>query len=315
MATAFRTFKDLDSDNDGIYDAFESGRETLDSSGRVVSASDSNGLTVGAGTALRDSDADGVVDSRDLDSDNDGLVDLVEALGTDANGDGRIDQFDDNNGDGADDGLQRSVSVVIDSDKDGVPNYRDLDSDQDSLSDILETQGIAADLDNNGVLDNFADGDNDGLDDNLAANPVRERDTDQNGVPDQVDLDSDGDGISDLVEAGGVDIDNDGIVDVLADSDEDGIPDIADASATGGEDSDQDGIDDMFDVTFTSGNDADGDGITDQFDPDNDGNGFVGPGPAEDDGQGVPIDLPDSNNDGTPDIQQSGARTGSSKLA
>ena len=301
-------FKDLDSDNDSIYDAFESGRINIDSNGRLVTGSDRNGLVSGAGNALLDTDADGVVDNRDLDSDNDGLADLLEARGSDSDGDGRIDQFDDLNGDGADDGLQRAVSIVIDSDSDRVPDYRDLDSDQDSLSDLLETQGIAADLDNNGVLDNFIDGNNDGLDDNMAANPVRERDTDQDGVPDQVDLDSDGDGFSDLIEAGGVDIDNDGIVDVLADSDNDGIPDIADASITRGEDSDQDGIDDMFDVTFTSGNDADGDGIADQFDPDNDGNGFVGP--ADDDGQGNPMQLPDSNGDGTPDVQQSGAVSG-----
>ncbi len=301
-------FKDLDSDNDSIYDALESGRNSTNSSGRLVGATGSNGLVDGASNALLDTDGDGVVDNRDLDSDNDGLVDLLEARGSDADGDGRIDQFDDLNGDGADDGLQRVSSVVIDSDSDRTPDYRDLDSDQDSLSDLLETQGSAADLDNNGVLDNFVDADNDGLDDNLAANPVRERDTDQDGIPDQVDLDSDGDGFRDLVEAGGLDIDNDGLVDVLRDSDNDGIPDITDASITRGEDSDQDGIDDMFDVTFTGGNDADNDGIADQFDPDSDGNGFVGP--ANDDGQGVPMNLPDSNADGTPDIQQSDAIAG-----
>jgi len=173
------------------------------------------------------------------------------------------------------------------------------------LSDLLESLGIDEDLDNNGVLDDFFDGNFDGLDDNLAANPVRERDTDRDGSPDQVDLDSDGDGISDLKEAGGPDIDNDGIVDRLLDSDNDGIPFIADASATGGIDSDQDGIDDMFDVDFTGGNDTDGDGIADEFDPDSDGNGFVGP--AEDIGQGIVLELPDADSDGTPDVVQSDA--------
>jgi len=64
----------------------------------------------------------------------------------------------------------------------------------------------------------------------------------------------------------------------------------------------------MFDVTFTGGNDADGDGIADDFDPDNDGNGFVGPG--EDVGQGVEIQLPDEDDDGTPDVVQSDATSG-----
>ena len=298
-------FKDLDSDNDGIYDAFESGRANTDTTGRVIGASGNTGLTEGAGNTLLDTDGDGVVDNRDLDSDNDGLADLLEARGIDSDGDGRIDQFDDVNGDGADDGLQRSTAVLIDTDGDQVPDYRDLDSDQDSLSDLLETQGAAADLDNNGVLDSFFDGNNDGLDDFMMANPVRERDTDRDGIPDQVDLDSDGDGFSDLVEAGGVDIDNDGMVDVLHDTDNDGIPDIADVTQTRGEDTDQDGIDDMFDVSFVGGgNDADGDGIADQFDPDSDGNGFVGP---SEDGQGSPMVLPDADGDGLPDIQESGA--------
>ena len=301
-------FKDLDSDNDGIYDALESGRLVTDSSGRLVTAAGNDGKVQGASNALLDTDADGIVDNRDLDSDNDSLVDLLEARGTDSNGDGRIDQFDDLNGDGADDGLQRATTVVIDTDSDGVPDYRDLDSDQDSLSDLLETSGSAADLDNNGVLDGFSDSNGDGLDDTVAANPVRERDTDRDGIPDQVDLNSDGDGFSDLVEAGGTDDNNDGIVDVLNDADKDGIPDIADVSATGGVDSDQDGIDDMFDVTFTGGNDADGDGIDDQFDPDSDGNGFVGP--LADNGQGNPMQLPDSNGDGTPDVQESAASVG-----
>ena len=303
-------FKDLDSDNDSIFDALESGRLGTDSNGRLTTGTDNNGLVSGAGNALLDTDADGVVDNRDLDSDNDGLADLLEARGTDGDGDGRIDQFDDLNGDGADDGLQRGTTVLIDTDSDRAPDYRDLDSDQDSLSDLLETQGVAADLDNDGVLDNFIDTNNDGLDDNVASNPVRERDTDRDGIPDQVDLDSDGDGFSDLVEAGGIDIDNDGTVDVLNDADNDGIPDIADASVSGGEDSDQDGIDDMFDVSFTGGNDADGDGIADEFDPDNDGNGFVGPSADGQNGQGTVMQLPDANGDGTPDIQESEVRAG-----
>jgi len=109
-------FRDLDSDNDGIFDAFESGRSATDSNGRLVAAFNRNGLAPGASNALRDSDSDGIVDNRDLDSDNDGLVDVVEARGTDSNGDGQIDEFADLNGDGADDGLQRVTTVLIDTD-------------------------------------------------------------------------------------------------------------------------------------------------------------------------------------------------------
>ena len=46
----------------------------------------------GPGTALpnTDTDLDGVNDAQDIDSDNDGIVDVIEAGGTDPDGDGRI---------------------------------------------------------------------------------------------------------------------------------------------------------------------------------------------------------------------------------
>ena len=227
---------------------------------------------------------------------------LLEARGSDADGDGRMDDFSDANGDGADDGIQRTTTALIDTDSDRVPDFRDLDSDQDSVSDLLETHGPGLDLNNDGVPDNFIDTDGDGRDDNSANNPTPLTDTDHDGLPDQVDPDSDGDGVSDLVEAGGVDSDADGIVDSLVDTDADGIPDIVDADQTGGADADSDGIDDVADVDFVAGADSDGDGIIDLLDPDSDGNGFTGP---SDDGQGNPVQLPDTDGDGTPDFQQS----------
>jgi len=299
-------FLDLDSDNDSIYDTGESNHIDSDSDGRLTSSVTVNeqGLAAGAGGALIDTDGDGVIDVRDLDSDNDGIVDLVEARGTDADGNGRLDNFSDANGDGADDGIQLTTTAMIDTDGDHVADFRDLDSDQDSLSDLLETQGASMDLNNDGVLDSFIDTNGDGLDDHLIGNPVMLRDTDRDGIPDQVDLDSDGDGVTDLLEAGGVDNDADGVVDSMLDSDGDGLPDIVDVDQTGGADVDNDGIDDVADVDFARGVDSDGDGMIDLLDPDSDGNGFVGPAIAND-GQGEPTQLPDADSDGTPDFQQS----------
>ena len=57
---------DLDDDNDGIPDTVE-------------------------GTG--DTDGDGIPDYLDLDSDNDGIADVVESGGTDANGDGLVDNL------------------------------------------------------------------------------------------------------------------------------------------------------------------------------------------------------------------------------
>ena len=53
-------------------------------------------------------------------------------------------------------------------------------------------------------------------------------DFDGDGIPNSLDLDSDNDGIFDILEAGGTDADNDGIVDDTNDADNDGLADIYD---------------------------------------------------------------------------------------
>jgi len=57
-------------------------------------------------------------------------------------------------------------------------------------------------------------------------------DFDGDGIPNSYDLDSDNDGIYDIIEAGGTDINNDGLVDNNNDSDQDGMVDIYDAVCT-----------------------------------------------------------------------------------
>ena len=108
-----------------------------------------------------------------------------------------------------------------DHDNDGVPDIVDIDDDNDGVPDLLEychpTEGFAClpngldpsgDADSDGIL-NFedandaavnngcADTNGDGVCDQIAAI----YDTDGDNVPDHLDLDSDNDGISDLVEA------------------------------------------------------------------------------------------------------------------
>lgn len=102
-----------------------------------------------------DTDGDGVVDFLDLDSDNDGIYDLVEAGhgSTDANNDGVIDgppaAFGPN---GLFDGVETSPNssllnyVVKDSDADGLYDFTELDSDGDGCSDVTE----AGFIDSNG---------------------------------------------------------------------------------------------------------------------------------------------------------------------
>lgn len=238
---------DLDSDNDGLLDIQESGIAditTLDSdlNGRIDGDVGANGFADVAESAaesgvagynLLDTDQDGVFDVLDLDTDNDGVPDYREAggaatLDSDANArldgavgiDGLVDSLQatvdqsgyDLNGDG-------TAGFGPDTDGDGKADFRDLDSDADGLSDLIEGGGDDTQPANgDGIVDDFVDANGDGLDDAIAAVPLAVADTDNDDVPNFQDTDSDGDGIPDKVEA-------------LTDSNGDDIPDYLQSSA------------------------------------------------------------------------------------
>jgi gliding motility-associated-like protein len=132
---------DLDSDNDGILDIYENSGSIL----TLIGDSDSDGLDdvfIGA-TTSSDSDLDGILNSFDLDSDNDGIYDLLEsgvtiaqAAALDTNNDGIIDVFVDANTNGIHDSLESLVTP--DTDSDALPNFVDLDSDDDACFDTTE---------------------------------------------------------------------------------------------------------------------------------------------------------------------------------
>ena len=183
-----------------------------------------------------------------------------------------------------------------DTDGDGLPDFLDLDSDQDGLSDIFEAGGI--DSDNDGLVDDLTDDNQDGWSDAVQAAPLPLTDTDVDGAADYLDLDSDNDGLFDLIEAGGADTDDDGLIDLFLDSDGDSIPDQADIDSTEGDDSDGDGIDDLADASITLGDDINNNGIDDSFEADPDGNGRAT----------LVIDnatLPDTDSNGVIDVLQS----------
>lgn len=133
----------------------------------------------------QDTDEDGVKDSIDKDDDNDGIPDIQEIYAGDHDSDGTPDYAD------AEFCATYFVSTGWDCDG-GLPDPSDdIDADETrnyADSDFPRCGGIS-----NGVCINF--------------------DTDGDGVPNHLDLDSDNDGISDLVEAGGTDSDTDGQVD------------------------------------------------------------------------------------------------------
>ena len=203
--------------------------------------------------------------------------------------------------------IAASVGLIAqDLDRDGTPNYLDLDSDGDGLVDNREAleldatgigyQGLTmgtVDDDHDGVRTvNYSSNDNDA--DNyrgFGAKGILLRDNDNDGFPNPYDIDSDDDGITDNVEGqptcseiqpSGIDADGDGVDDVYDlnqssclrksagitpwDQDVDGIPDYRDL------DTDNDGAPDInegsgiYGVFVVDYNDTDGDGLIDQFD-------------------------------------------------
>ncbi len=296
---------DLDSDNDGIPDVLEAGGADDDGDGTIdgftdidndgfadsVDTDDNTVPGVGdGGTSLPDtnSDSDGIPDRLDVDSDNDGITDVTEAGGTDADNDGRIDGFVDADSDGFADSVDTDDNTTPaaldgtgtplpkdDFDNDGRPDYLDIDSDNDGITDATEAGGT--DDDANGEIDGFTDTNGDGFDDATAASPLPIPNTDGNANdgPDYLDIDADDDGLPDNIEAqttagyvapNGASAQN-GLDTayttgfVPEDTDGDDIPDYLDP------DSDNDGIDDLTEGgrgTLT-GVDTDGDGLDDGF--------------------------------------------------
>ncbi|WP_178313110.1 HYR domain-containing protein, partial [Algibacter luteus] len=326
---------DLDSDGDGIPDHTDAGGTfDYDNSGMpgtgiltttdklpppnaALFEVDANGVPtlVGpTGISPLDSDGDGLPNYLDLDSDNDGILDVIEAGGNDANGDGiygpgtsndidsdgiadAIDLFD-NTGGNADVLLGGTPLTVPDSDGDLIKNFQDLDSDNDAIPDIVEGQptiGYVAPL--GSLLDTDGDGINDRFDIDSGGTPIVPVDTDSDYTPDYLDLDSDGDFLFDIAESGATR--------AAADGDNDGKTD----NTVGAN-----GLDNTFELLDTY---ADPNGTLDdtQFDnfPDEDSDVFSGgdvdyrDGGVEDfDGDTVPdaIDL-DDDDDGILDTDES----------
>ena len=298
---------DLDSDNDGIPDITEAGGGALDADGDGViddlTDDDTDGLADmvdpdqgGTPLPVTDSDGDGVPNHLDLDSDNDGITDVIEAGGPDADGDGRIDGFIDADVDGLADSVDPTEAGtplnIPNSDGDPYPDYLDIDAEDDGIVDNIESQSTDGYRPPSG-----SDADNDGYDDAYdpteGGTPITLEDTDGDTTPDFRDDDTDGDGVLDNIEG--------------HDADSDGVPDLT----ASGSDSDADGLDDAYDPDFISCNSTElgqpgnggcaalqnTDGTDDRdwrdTDDDNDGDPTLDEGPGDCDSDGIPNYLDD----------------------
>lgn len=228
---------DLDSDSDGLSDKIEQGirRSQNGENPASLNAALNDDQPISVLHSAVDSDRDGVPDYLDLDSDQDGVSDVLEGYGIDADHDGRLDNTVDDNKDG----ISEAVDTVadLDPDQDGLFNHQDLDSDADTLSDLIESGGVDANAD--GIHDSWLD-------------------KNQNGIYDDVDV----------AFSGGEDTDKDMIDDLYdvdfkeeSDADSDGIIDSKDV------DSDGNGRLDLLDDQLLEVTDTDGDGVADMFQP------------------------------------------------
>jgi uncharacterized repeat protein (TIGR01451 family) len=284
-----KNYLDLDSDNDGIPDAIEANTGVapsgyITSTGRISGFdTDSDGLldvvdslplvAYGASVSILanpNTDGDIVKNYLDLDSDNDGILDIIEAGGTDSNNDGQVDSFADANGDGLNDSLTTSPLPIPNTDANGKPDYIDMDADGDGIPDFREGQSTAGyhipviiqDIDSDGVIDAY--------DIFYGGMPIVPVDKDSDGTPDYRDLDTDNDGVPDRIE--GYDANKNGVADVSA----------------AGADTDGDGIDNAFDTNNSAAvwfdnntgvnaplQDTDSDGEKDWRDVDDDNDGVL----------------------------------------
>jgi Concanavalin A-like lectin/glucanases superfamily/Ig-like domain CHU_C associated len=197
-----------------------------------------------------DTDGDSIADLLDVDDENDGISDIEEAgfkqysNNTSTMDKSSVATWIDANANGINDFIDTMISngtyLIPDTDGDGVPNHLDLDSDNDSLFDVDES-GLL-----NGDGDITGDGKGDGLDTegdgllNLYDNSVLfgsafrayAQDTDGNGIPNYLELDSNDDGINDIQTGlyASFDTNGDGIIDGSGDSDVDGILNVFDTN-------------------------------------------------------------------------------------
>ena len=232
-------FFSLDFDGDGWNDDVETqcGSDPLD-----------------ATSVPDDTDADGICDPLDQDSDGDGVID-------------------------SEDDFPYDLNETSDSDGDGVGDNTDFDNDNDMwndtdefdcLTDPFDASSVPTDFDNDSICDIVdLDDDNDGYPDTVdlfPKNSTEWADNDGDMIGDNADLDDDNDGYEDLVE---IDCMSDpmDLTIIPTDQDLDGICDALD------NDIDGDGYDndvDVFPQDPSEWADFDGDSIGDNTDLDDD---------------------------------------------
>ncbi|WP_225334163.1 dockerin type I domain-containing protein [Halomicrobium urmianum] len=278
---------DEDADGDGL----DNEREVALGTNAFSNDTDDDGISDWVetdGGRPVDTDADGVIDARDSDSDGDRVPDLREGT-DDTDGDGRPDYRDvDDDGDGVPTRIKvrDGANFSHDVDFDGTPNWRDADADGGGAPDGEEGTG---DADGDGMpnyLDN--DRDNDGLPDGYERNVTGTDPADNDSDSPKTDYDE---------------ADN-GVIDGMEDHDQDTLGTYREytlGTDPFDDDTDGDGLTDGFESRYPEfdplAEDTDSDGILDgAADPDGDGLDN-----AAEDANGTRFDVADTDGDGLTD--------------
>ena len=177
---------DTDDDNDGITDTVESngnnpdgdedGDGVLNYQDTADAGNGGDGSTTDYTDAdnnnipdVYDTDGDGVVNHFDLDADNDGIPDNVEAQSTTGYiaptgtlGTNGLDAAYENN-----DSQTATGLTPVNTDNADTPDFLDLDSDNDNLFDLAESGLSLTDANDDGKSDGVFGFGNNGLDNNL----------------------------------------------------------------------------------------------------------------------------------------------------
>ena len=267
------------------------GQTTTEIRFEAISSSSAGGDTrfgnfidaVNVSEGCADTDLDTVPDYIDLDSDNDGILDAVEA------GHGQPQTNGILHGAVGNDGVPDAVQIdpdgnvvnysILNTDSDGIDDFIDLDADGDGIPDNVEGQTTIGYISPNGAVDV------NGVD-TAYPNGLAPTNTDNADNPDYLDVNSDNEGANDTAEAGitlsGNDTDNDGLddtTDTTADYTDVGgtidnplnapivLPDMDGDAASGGDVDFRDAVDDSLDT--------DNDGVPDVTDLDDDDDGIL----------------------------------------
>jgi len=235
-----------------------------------------------------DTDGDGILNFKDIDDDNDCIIDTLDdepdvalegaSACLDTDGDGLVDSIDeDDDNDGVvdtSDAFPLDASEWLDTDNDGIGNNADTDDDNDNVLDVNDAFPLDAsesvDTDSDGIGNNAdTDDDNDNVldvDDAFPLDASESVDTDSDGIGNNADTDDDNDGVLDANDAFPLDASE------SVDTDSDGIGNNADT------DDDNDGVqdaNDAFPLDASESVDTDSDGIGNNADTDDDNDGVL----------------------------------------